>query len=54
VVVDGFLEDRVMGMVSWSCPDSQGMEDMLVERPLNAMARGVRKLFGLNPESLEC
>jgi hypothetical protein len=53
VVVDGFLDGRMMTLVSQSFPGSDDMEDMPVERTRNAMARRNRKLFRLNPESLE-
>ena len=53
VVVDGFLDVRMMTLVSQSFPGADDMEDMPVERTRNAMARRNRKLFRLNPESLE-
>jgi len=53
VVVDGFLDVRMMTLVSKSFPGADDMEDMPVERTRNAMARRNRKLFRLNPESLE-
>ena len=52
VVVDGFLDARMMALVCWGFPGSEDMEDMPVERTRNAMARRNRKLFRLNPESL--
>ena len=54
MVVDGFLDARMMALVCWSFPGSEDTEDMPAERTRNAMARRNRKLFRLNPESLEC